>query len=391
MPSVDLIVGACVLLVVVWGIWAGAAGTLTLAGFAAGAVGGAALAPLLLDGGHDNDWALVLALPAALLLGGLLAAAVEVSTDRLRSRLGRMRVVDAIGGALLAAGIAACTAWLLGGALAQIASLREPIEDSKIIGRLNTVLDPPGPARARERPILEELQLIRVDVKGGLPPVQPVNTELPRDPDVVRADRSVVKIDVFTDCGGGTGSGWIARDGIVATNAHVAAAATAMIVRIGTRGRGHAARAIWFDPVNDVALLRVPTLKGVRPLPIVRRPKSGTPAAALGFPRGRHAIRAARLGPTTRRLQGFMAGGRLSAEFPRPLNGRLVTIFRGRPEGGSSGGPLVDSRGRVLAMVFGGGGAGLSGGLAVPPRFVLSALSKAGPPVDTGTCPRRGR
>lgn len=391
MPSVDLIIGACVLAVVAWGIWAGAAGTLTLAGFAAGAVAAAALAPLLLDGGHDNDWALVLALPAALLLGGLLATAVELSTDRLRSRLDRMRVVDAIGGAVLAAGIAASAAWLLGGALAQISSLREPIEDSEIMGRLNAVLDPPGPTRAPQGPILEDLQLIRLDVPGGLPPIRAVNSDLPRDPQVLRADRSVVKIEVFTDCGAGSGSGWIARDGIVATNAHVAAAASTTIVRIGGRGRGHAARAIWFDPVNDVALLRVPTLKGVRPLPIVRRPQAGTAAAALGFPRGRHAIRAARIGPTTDRLQGFMADDRLSEAFPRPLYGRLVTTFRGRPQGGSSGGPIVDSRGRVLAMVFGGGGTALYGGLAVPTRFVLSALREAGPPVDTGTCPRRGR
>lgn len=392
MPSVDLIIGACALAVVAWGIWAGAAGTLTLAGFAAGAVGGAALAPLLLNGGHDNDWALVLALPAALLVGGLLAAAVERSTDRLRSRLDRTRLVDAIGGAVLAAASAASAAWLLGGALTQISSLREPIEDSQIIGRINDVLAPPGPTRAPQGPIVDELQLIRIDVQGGLPPIQPVNTDLRRDPQVLRADRSVVKIEVQTDCGAGIGSGWIARDGIVATNAHVAAAANIISVRIGGRGLAHGAHAIWFDPVNDVALLRVPTIKGVPSLPIVRRPKAGTAAAALGFPRGRHAIRAARIGPTTDRLRGFMARDGLGKDFPRPLNGRLVTTFRGRPQGGSSGGPIVDSRGRVLAMVFGGGGGTeLYGGLAVPTRFVVSALSEAGPPVDTGACPRRGR
>jgi hypothetical protein len=390
MPSVDLIVGGCILAVVAWGIWTGASGALTLAGFVAGAVAGAALAPLALNGGHENDWALTLALPGALLAGGIVAALVEKTSFRLRRRLTRLRVANAIGGALLAAGIAACTAWLLSGALVQVDSLRDSIDDSKIIGKLNTVLEAPGPTRSPTDAVAE-FPLIQVEITGRLPKIRAVNTDLERDPHVLRADRSVVRIRTLTDCGGSGGSGWIARDGIVATNAHVAAAAKFVDVQLQGRGVTHSARVIWFDPVNDVALLRVPTLRGNRALPIVRQPKSGTAAAALGFPRFRHDIRAARLGPTTDRLQGFMNVGRLSREFPRRLNGRLVTAFRGRPQGGSSGGPIVDSQGRVLAMVFGGGGAALYGGLAVPNRFVLSALEKAGPPVDTGSCGRRGR
>jgi len=62
-----------------------------------------------------------------------------------------------------------------------------------------------------------------------------------------------------------------------------------------------------------------------------------------------------------------------------------VTTFRGKSQPGSSGGPLVDLRGRVLTTVWGGSSA-LASGFGVPNRFVRRALRKAGPPVSTGGC-----
>jgi hypothetical protein len=80
----------------------------------------------------------------------------------------------------------------------------------------------------------------------------------------------------------------------------------------------------------------------------------------------------------------------LPASFPRALNGRPVTIFRGNPRPGSSGGPIVDARGRVIATVFGGGSVAYAG-FGVPNRFVLSALLRARGPVQTGSCESHGR
>lgn len=79
-------------------------------------------------------------------------------------------------------------------------------------------------------------------------------------------------------------------------------------------------------------------------------------------------------------------GGDLGPEFPRPLYGRLVTTFRGFAQPGSSGGPIVNGRGHVIAMVFGGRGV-RSRGLGVPVRFVRRALREARGPVKTGQCP----
>jgi len=63
-----------------------------------------------------------------------------------------------------------------------------------------------------------------------------------------------------------------------------------------------------------------------------------------------------------------------------------VTSFVGRIQPGNSGGPMVDTRGRVVTTVFAKSGEGF-GGYGVPNAFVRRALSEAGSaPVDTGPC-----
>jgi S1-C subfamily serine protease len=376
MLSVDIIAIALIAGMAALGARTGLAGVLPLAGFAAGAVAGALLAPLLLHDGADAEFALVFALPGALLLGALLAAAVERRTPRLRRRLGRRARADTAGGAILAGCVGAVAAWLLGAGLVQVDALRDPIGDSTVVGGLNALLPPPGPKPPPRRPF-DPLPV----VAGRGPAIPAADPRLTTDPQVRIADRSVVRIGVITACGGGSGSGWIAADGVVVTNAHVVHAADALSVRVRGSGPPHPARTIWFDQANDLALLRVPALRGVPALPIVRRPRAGTPGAELGFPHGRHAIRAARIGPTTTRERGLMGGD---------LGPRSVTTFRGNPEPGSSGGPVVDSRGRVLTTVFA-LGTGTYGGFGVPNRFVSAALRGAGPPVDTGSCGAHGR
>ena len=90
------------------------------------------------------------------------------------------------------------------------------------------------------------------------------------------AARGVVKIQ-GTACGLGVeGSGWVARDGIVVTNAHVVAGQQDTTVQLGGAGPGLPAKALVFDPHDDIAILRVEGLAG-RVLPIAARAR----AAAL--------------------------------------------------------------------------------------------------------------
>lgn len=386
MLTVDLIVGACIAGIVAWGIWAGIAVTLPVAAFAAGAVVGALVAPLVLHGGQDSSFALAFALPGALIIGGIAASVAERQTLRLRrrlDRLDRLGTVNAVSGGALAIWIGVVAVWLTGAVVGQVASLRERVEDSTIIGRLDSLLSPPGPGADQRNVPFDRFPI----VAGAGPRIESVNLDVVTDPHVRRADRSVVEIAVLGCASAATGgSGWVAADGVVVTNAHVTEASEVITVSLRGTGPARPAIPIWFDSRNDLSLLRVPALRGVAPLPLVRRPRPGSAGATLGFPLGRHAIRAARIGRTSSTIRGVIGNALSQGGLSRGLAGRPNTPFRGRSEPGNSGGPLVDTSGRVLTTVWGGRTDG-NGGLGVPNRFVRSALRRAGPAVDTGACP----
>ena len=75
-----------------------------------------------------------------------------------------------------------------------------------------------------------------------------------------------------TACGLGIeGSGWVARAGLVVTNAHVVAGAEGhRACELRGRQPGLDATVVAFDPRNDVAILRVPGLNAPA-LPLGRR------------------------------------------------------------------------------------------------------------------------
>ena len=98
-----------------------------------------------------------------------------------------------------------------------------------------------------------------------------------------------------TACGLGVeGSGWVAGDGLVVTNAHVVAGQDDTRVLLRGREPGLDATAVAFDPRNDLAVLRVSGL-GAHALPLARararaprRRSSASPTTAptTSAPRG---------------------------------------------------------------------------------------------------------
>ena len=378
MPIVDVVVAVVIVAAVAAGLAKGLARTAPLAGFALGAVAGSRL-PLVLGEELDWEFSLAVALPGALVLGGVLAALIERFGGRLARFAIRHPRIDPTGGAVVAGATALVAVWFLAPVATEVKSVRDPIERSDALAALNSVLAPAGPERPQELPPV--VSLPRFD--GRLPSIRRPDPAAVSDRDVLMAERSVVKVLVVGCEGAGTGSGWIAGDGIVVTNAHVVSQSQVLTVQLRGRGRAFRAVAIWFDGDHDLALLRVPRLRGVRPLPIVRRPRAGTAGATLGFPLGRRKIRPARIGPTTSKLIGRI-GGPPTRGVSERITGRLVTAVRGMGLPGNSGGPVVDRRGRVLTTTFA-GRPGL-GFLGVPNVFVRSALERAGPRVSTGRC-----
>src|SRR2546421_429037 len=76
------------------------------------------------------------------------------------------------------------------------------------------------------------------------------------------AEASVVRV-LGTACGLGVeGSGWVAGNGLVVTNAHVVAGESDTTVQLGGHSPSLNADVVHFDPRNDVAVLRVDAIHG---------------------------------------------------------------------------------------------------------------------------------
>jgi S1-C subfamily serine protease len=371
-----LIVGAVVLLALFGWAQGFISGALALVGFVAGAWLGTRLAPLVLSGGSESAWAPAFALMGAIIAGGVLAAGFEGVGARLRARLRSpaFATVDGVLGAVLTACVGLLVAWVLGAiALRADPDIRRDVQRSAILRQLNAILPPTGP-------LLNTLRALdpfpHIDAPGARVPAP--QAAIARDPEVAAARRSVVKV-LGTACGIGVeGSGWVAADGIVVTNAHVVAGQDDTRVLVEGAEPGLAATAVSFDPRNDLALLRVDGLNAPT-LDIARDPQAGTSAAILGFPlNGPYDVRPGRLGQTRDVVTQDAYGN-------GPVRRRIVSL-RGIVRSGNSGGPMVDGNGRVVATIFAATTSGPRGGYAVPNDLVRAALSRAGGQVDTGPC-----
>jgi len=348
-------------------------GAFSLAGFAFGAYLGARLAPLILSDG--SPYVPVVALGGAVLCGMLMRGAAALLAGALRTSIGvipGMRLLDRFAGLLLGlvAGVFLC--WAIGAVLLYLpgeTDLRRSVQRSAILSEINDVVPP-------ER-FLEELE--RVDPIGVFlgPPaiVAPPDEGLAADPDVKSASKSVVRVTGIA-CGLGVeGSGWVARRGLVVTNAHVVAGIARP--RVDTpEGKAFVSTVVAFDSTNDLAVLRVPGL-GAAALPLVS-PERGTPVALVGYPQN---------GPLTRipgRLGGTATVLSRDAYGDGPVERQMTTI-RGAVQPGSSGGPGVDAQGRVQTTVFA-RRPRETGGYGIPADLVRKVLGQVGKPVAATSC-----
>jgi len=380
MTRLDWFIVAFVALMAAFGFRRGfIVGVLSVGGFALGAFLGTRLAPLLLPQGSASPYVPAFGLIGALLAGGILATGLEGVGWRLRRSLHvpGLGLLDGALGALLSAAIGLAIVWIVAAVVGQApvqALVREDIQRSAILRDLNRLLPPTGPilnALARLDPL--------PSIAGPSPDVAPPLPAVARSPGVRMASRSVVRV-LGTACGLAIeGSGWVVRPGEVLTNAHVVAGEQDTTVEVGGDPPGLPAQAVAFDPTDDLAVLRVPEL----PLPalsLAASPTAGDAGAILGYPEnGPFDAQPGRIGQTqTVITQNAYGEGPVS---------RLLTPLRGLVRPGNSGGPLVDSSGRVLTTVFAGTtGGGPHGGYGVANATVAHVLEGAGGSVSTGPC-----
>ena len=386
MTGIDWLIVAFAAILAAFGFRRGfIVGVLSLGGFAIGAFIGTRLGPLLLPQGSSSPYAPAFGLFGAVLAGAILASGLEGVGLRLRRAivLPGVGMLDGLLGAALGAALGLGIAWIVAAVAAQAPGhdqLRADIQRSAILRELNVLLPPSGA-------ILNALS--RLDplpsIAGPSPGVGAPVPRIARTPPVRAATHSVVRI-LGTACGLAIeGSGWVAAPGVVVTNAHVIAGEQDTSVQDGGGSPSMAARALAFDPIDDVAVLGVPGLNAPA-LGLVQSPSLGTAGAILGYPEnGPLRVTPGRIGRTQTVLTDDVYG--------RGPVSRVLTPLRGVVRPGNSGGPLVDSGGHVLTTVFAGTvNSGPRGGYGVANATVSSALAQAiaranaGGQVSTGPC-----
>jgi S1-C subfamily serine protease len=167
-------------------------------------------------------------------------------------------------------------------------------------------------------------------------PATPLGAE---EANVVRIARQVSPAVVsVAQAEGGSGSGVIVRpDGVVLTNAHVVG--MSRTVRVGLAdGRRIEGRVIGRDAALDVAVVRIDASNvPVAPIGDSDRLEVGQTAIAIGNPLGlERTVTTGVISAVNRSPRGFM------------LDGLIQTDAAISP--GNSGGPLLDSRGRVIGI-----------------------------------------
>lgn len=385
MSTVDWIIVVFTLLLALYGYAQGfVVGVLSLAGFAAGALIGTRLGPLLLPGGAHSQYAPLFGLLGALLAGGVLASGFEGigALVRRAMRLPGLRLLDGLLGAALTGAVALGIAWIVGVIALQSTgspTLRQDIQRSAILRELDTLLP--------SQPVLNALA--RIDplpsLEAPVATVPPPSGAISGAAGVRAAAPSVVRV-LGTACGLGIeGSGWVAAPHLVVTNAHVVAGETDTVVEVGGHPPELPVSVLVFDPRNDIAVLRVPALDE-RALALAPSPVPGTPAAILGYPLdGPFDVQPGRIGAVeqVRTENAYGVGDVL----------RSIVPLRGLVRPGNSGGPMVDAGGEVVATVFAavtGGSPGQGpGGFAIPNRLIAAAVARAErrtAPVSTEQC-----
>jgi S1-C subfamily serine protease len=381
MTAVDWIIVVLLVLLGLFGFRRGfIVGALSFAGFLAGAFVGTRLGPLLLPQGASSPYAPAFGLIGALFAGAILATGFEGLGVRLRRTLivPGMNAFDGLFGALLSVAIGLGIVWIAAAVVAQapgVSGLRTAIQRSAILQALNQALPPSGPvldALAR----LDPLPHISGPSTTSLAPPEPALAHS----HAVRADaHSVVRV-LGTACGLAIeGSGWVAGEDLVVTNAHVVAGESDTVVEVGGGPPELPAQVVAFDKEDDLAVLRVPGLN-LPSLPIARAPVTGTPGVILGYPEdGPFDAQAGRIGETQNVITQNAYG-------EGPVT-RLLTPLRGLVRPGNSGGPVVDGNGEVLTTVFAGTtGTGPHGGYGVANVTVSRLLAGHHAPVGVTAC-----
>ena len=323
-------------------------------GFFGGAVLGAQLSGPVADrvGGSSvtRVFAALVVVLAGALLGQVLAGAVGRAL-RKRVTWEPVKMVDSVAGAVLSAAAVLLVAWMVATPLASspFPPVASQVRQSALVQAVNRAV--PSSVRSVYDNLREAID--RRGLPDVLDPLTPTRSKEVSAPDgnlvsspvVGKVEGSVVQIrGIAPSCSRQIdGSGFVYAPQRVMTNAHVLAGVAHPVVT--AEGREYEATPVYVDEETDIAVLAVPSLPEV-PLTFAPTPvDSGADSIIMGYPGGGGLY----VGPARVRDRGAISG-------PDFRNSRTVVrdvyALYGQVRAGNSGGPLFDTQGRVLGVVF---------------------------------------
>jgi S1-C subfamily serine protease len=353
-------------------------------GLLGGLVAGALLAPLVAGLVQSPAAQAATAAVTLIALAGAGNAAGWLLGARLRERAHAKGLAhaDAVGGSVIAVIASLLAIWFIALNLVNgpFPGVAEEIRGSAIVRTLDDALPNPPSLLSQVRTFFNRFGF--PDVFTGIPPLPAEPVQPPTDAEARAAFEaaagSTVRI-VGEGCGYlQEGSGFVAAEGYIVTNAHVVAGVDDP--RVQSPNRDQLATTVLFDPDLDLAVLLISQSPG--PALTFVDSDRGDAGAVLGYPGGGGLDP----GPAAV-LRAFDAVGR--DIYGRGEAVRSVLELQAEVRPGNSGGPFVLANGTVGGVVFAASttdddvGYAIAAGEVAPRVQQVVGTSRE---VDTGPC-----